>query len=656
MRNRWDSAEAGTHTSLLDSCAYASRLLGAESSLVLHGGGNSSIKQQDVDAFGDTVEALWVKGSGWNLADMTAEAFSPLKLDSIHRMLAVEAMSDTEMKRQLRAAMLDASAPNPSVEAMVHAAIPEVAVLHTHPDALLAISSTRDGASRIRSLYTDRVVVVRYARSGFRVGRATAIEVDKHLSAGKIGIVLMNHGLFTFGPTPETAYDRMIDLVSEAEVYIEEHGEDLSASDAVGAQPQVDRVDLAALRSAVSEVAGRPLIVTRNTDPESWAFSQNPNLESLASQGPATPDHVIWTKTLPMFGRDVKAYADSYEQFYEDHKHLATASEMLDPAPRVIFDDEFGMVTVGADVASADVASDIYLQTIKVIGAATRLGGYTALPHEDFFDLEYWELEQEKLLRAERGGEFRGEVALVTGSASGIGRACAAALLDRGAAVVGLDIDGSVSETFRCDAYLGVECDLTDGVGVSSALDGGVERFGGIDMVVAAAGLFPESSPIADHDPRAWRRAMSVNADAFAGLLAKVHPLLAMAPNGGRVVVIGSKNVRAPGPGASAYSASKAAANQLARVAALEWAAEGIRVNSVHPDAVFDTALWTDELLAERASRYGLTIDEYKRRNLMGIEVESADVAGVVAELLGDRFSRVTGAHIPVDGGNDRVI
>ena len=345
-----------------------------------------------------------------------------------------------------------------------------------------------------------------------------------------------------------------------------------------------------------------------------------------------------------------------YRSYFEENQPRVGPVRMLDPAPRVIFDPELGMLTAGPDVGAADTARDIYRRTIWIIEQASALGGYTALPAGDFFDLEYWELEQAKLDRVAETGEFTGEVAVVTGAASGIGRACALELLDRGAAVVGLDISASVRDVSDDAAFLGIPCDLTSIESTSEALDAAVERFGGVDMLVASAGLFPESAPISAHDPAAWRRAMSVNVDAFAQMLSLVHPLLVLAPRGGRVAVIGSKNVTAPGPGASAYSASKAAANQLARVVALEWAPDGIRVNSVHPDAVFDTALWTEELLAERAARYGMSVAEYKRRNLMSIEITSADVAGVVATTLGSTFSRITGAHIPIDGGNDRVI
>jgi len=656
VKNRWNDTEAKAFTGPLGECVYASRLLGSERSLVLHGGGNSSIKLRDENVFGEGLDVLWVKASGWDLVEMEPEGFAPLDLDRIRRLADLEELPDLAMANELKTAKLDGSAPEPSVEAIIHAVITDRAVLHTHPDALLTISSTADGRERIEEIYGDRVVVVPYARSGFRVGRATAVELERGLTADTIGIVLMNHGLFTFGDTPREAYDRMIGLVTEAEEYLNRSAASGEAHGSVDAPPGVDRSDLARLRFDISAAAGKPFIVSRHLDDESWAFSRRDDLEPIASRGPITPDHVIWTKTVPMFGRDVAAYADRYRAYYESNKDRATATRMLDPAPRVILDDEFGMVTAGPDVGAADAAADIYLQTIRVIEQAERLGGYTALPPEDFFDLEYWELEQAKLDRVAETGEFTGEVAVVTGAASGIGRACARELLDRGAAVIGLDISPTVGETFDDAAFLGIPCDLTSPGATSDALDAGVERFGGVDMLVAAAGLFPESAPIADHDPVAWRRAMAVNVDAFVQLLSLVHPLLVLAPRKGRVAVIGSKNVTAPGPGASAYSASKTAANQIARVAALEWAEDGIRVNSVHPDAVFDTALWTDELLAERADRYGLTIDEYKRRNLLSIEITSADVARVVAELLGDRFSRVTGAHVPIDGGNDRVI
>ncbi|MCJ7781941.1 MAG: class II aldolase/adducin family protein, partial [Acidimicrobiia bacterium] len=411
MKNRWNGTEAGEFEGSLGPCVYASRLLGSEPSLVLHGGGNSSIKRTEHGVFGEDIAVLWVKGSGWDLAKMSPAGFAPLRLDAIRRLADLESLSDTAMANELRIAMLEATAPIPSVEAIIHAIIPATAVLHTHSDALLAISNTADGSDRIRGLYGDRVIVVPYARSGFRVGRATAVALEHHPTDDAVGIVLMNHGLFTFGDTPREAYDRMIELVTEAERYLTRSSSGEATEGSVGAIRSADRSGLAKLRSDISSAAGAPFVMSRHTDHESWVFSRRDDLEEVAGQGPATPDHVIWTKTVPMFGRDVEAYADRYRAYYEAHKARAAATRMLDPAPRVIFDDELGMLTAGPDVGTADAARDIYRRTIWVIEQATRLGGYTALSAGDFFDLEYWELEQAKLDRVTETGEFTGEVA-----------------------------------------------------------------------------------------------------------------------------------------------------------------------------------------------------------------------------------------------------
>ncbi|MDQ2826548.1 MAG: SDR family oxidoreductase, partial [Actinomycetota bacterium] len=246
--------------------------------------------------------------------------------------------------------------------------------------------------------------------------------------------------------------------------------------------------------------------------------------------------------------------------------------------------------------------------------------------------------------------------ALVTGAAGGIGRACAGALLAEGAAVAGFDVHPRIKAAFAGPQWRGIEVDVTDASGVEGALEHTVERFGGLDVLVLNAGAFPPGASIASQDMDAWRRLMAVNVDANVALLREAHPLLRLAPRGGRVVIVGSKNVPAPGPGAAAYSASKAALTQLARVAALEWGADGIRVNVVHPNAVFDTGIWSDGILAERAARYGLTEEEYRTNNVLRTEVTSADVARMCIAMCGPAFARTTGAQVPVDGGNERVI
>ncbi len=329
---------------------------------------------------------------------------------------------------------------------------------------------------------------------------------------------------------------------------------------------------------------------------------------------------------------------------------------MLDTAPRVILDDRLGLCTVGRTARDAAIVADIYDHTMDCVLRAEKLGGWRALPPGDIFEVEYWDLEQAKLAKGGLRPPFEGESAMITGAASGIGAACVGAFLDRCAAVVALDREPAVLEQHSAAAYLGIQCDVTDQRAVALALERGVRRFGGLDMLVLNAGVFPGGRLIAELSMDEWRRVLSLNLDANLALLRECHGLLKRAPRGGRVVVMGSKNVPAPGPGAAAYSASKAALNQLARIAALEWGAESIRVNSIHPDAVFDTALWTDDVLEARASHYGMSVAQYKTKNLLRTEVTSRDVARMAAEMCGDVFAKTTGAQVPLDGGNDRVV
>jgi NAD(P)-dependent dehydrogenase (short-subunit alcohol dehydrogenase family) len=399
------------------------------------------------------------------------------------------------------------------------------------------------------------------------------------------------------------------------------------------------------------------MILKVNDSAKFLGFAQRPELGKLALQGPATPDHVIRTKPFPMIGRDVAAYAKKYRDYFERLSAKAKEKKtMLDAAPRMALDPALGFVAAGRTAKDAAIVEELYDHTIDVILRAEALGGWRALDQQHTFDIEYWDLEQAKLRKAGAAPVFAGEVAIVTGAASGIGKACAEAFLRRGAAVVGLDRNSAVEGLFKRPDFLGVTCDLTDTKGIQQSLNQAVKRFGGVDMLVLNAGIFPSSHSIQDIPAESWRSAMSVNVEANLLVMQACHPLLKLAPRGGRIVVIGSKNVPAPGPGAAAYSASKAALNQLARVAALEWGKDGIRINSLHPNAVYDTALWTDEVLASRAKAYNLTVEQYKKNNLLKTEVASRDVAELAAEMCGPLFAKTTAAQVPVDGGNERVV
>jgi len=657
MNSLWDEREAAQCADDLALRCYTSRLLGRDRTLVLHGGGNTSVKVTERNILGEDEELLYVKGSGWDLETIEPAGFAPVRLDHLRRLARLPALSDLQMVNELATHLTRASAPAPSVEAILHANLPYKWVDHTHADAVLTITNTADGEARIRALYGDAVVVIPYVMPGFDLARLVAERFPAEAGPQTVGMVLMNHGIFSFGATAKESYERMIMLVSRAEEYLAQHGAwDLSWPEVVSSAKDV-APDLARLRREISAVAGFPMLVARHADARSLAFCRRDDLAVVSQQGPATPDHSIRTKNLPMLGRDPAAYAEAYRRYFDTQApHAKDSKTMLDPAPRLVLDPVLGMCAAGRSARDAAIVAEIYAHTVEVIARATALGGYRALPEKDLFDVEYWDLEQAKLAKGGKPPAFAGEVALVTGAASGIGRACVASLLARGAAVVGLDIDASIAAQHRRADFLGLVCDVTSEDQLRDALRSAVDAYGGLDMLILNAGIFPGGARIDVLDTLQWRRVMQVNVDANLVLMREAHALLRQAPRGGRIVVIGSKNVPAPGPGAAAYSASKAALNQLARVAALEWGADGIRINTLHPNAVFDTGIWTDEVLAARAMHYGLSVDEYKRNNVLRTEVCSRDVAELAAEMCGPLFAKTTGAQLPVDGGNDRVI
>ena len=657
MNSLWSDSEAEAFPGDLGQRIYTSRLLGREKSLVLHGGGNTSVKITEKNLLGEDETRLYVKGSGWDLKHIEPAGFSPVRIDRLLKLAKLKQLSDPQMVNELRTHMTQATTPTPSVEAILHAILPYQYVDHTHADAVITITNTADGLARIREIYGDNVVIVPYVMPGFDLARRCAEQFATNVRKNTIGMVLMNHGIFSFGKTAQESYERMIDLVTWAENYLAKQKAWVLPDSIEKPQAKPLRRELAALRRDLSVTAGFPVILAAHDDPASLAFARRDDIAIISQQGPATPDHVIRTKRVPMIGRDVKAYTAAYKKYFEEHVPKSKESKtMLDPAPRVILDRKFGVATAGRSAKEAAIVFDIYAHTMEIIQRATLLGGYKALPAKDIFDVEYWDLEQAKLKNSGSLPVFAGEVALITGAASGIGKACVESLLARGAAVVGLDINSSITSLYSRPDYLGLVCDVTDEKQLAEALEKTARTFGGLDMLILNAGIFPSGCRIDALATAEWGKVMRLNLDANLMLMREAHPLLKLAPHAGRVVVIGSKNVPAPGPGAAAYSASKAALNQLARVAALEWGTDNIRINSLHPNAVFDTGIWTEEVLQARAKHYGLTVEEYKKRNILKTEVTSRDVAELAAELCGPLFAKTTGAQVPVDGGNERVI
>ena len=662
MRSRWNDEEAVAFAGdLLSLRVYSSRLLGSDPSLVLHGGGNTSVKATARDIFGDEEEVLYVKGSGWDLATIEAPGFSPVRLSALRRMATLEELSDSDMVTAQRAALTDPYAPNPSVEAILHAIIPYRFVDHSHADAVVALTNTPDGEAIVRDVYGPQMMIVPYVMPGFVLAR-TIYEMTKDTDWNALpGMILLNHGVFTFADEARESYERHIEIVTAAEEYIELKAEDRSESALADGRPSTAAplVELARLRKAVSDVRGQPVLASFDQSAEAKEFSTLRDAPKLATRGLLTPDHVLRTKRIPIVvseasvEQDMDEYVSAYCEYFD--RHSDGSLSRLDPAPRWALWPGQGSVAFGANPKEVTAIDDIKRHTLRAIGWSEVLGGWEPLGESEIFDIEYWELEQAKLKGAGAPPPFQGKVVLVTGGASGIGRACVEAFLGQGAVVAALDISPAVSDLFASDVALGISCDVTDDEGLQKAVAQVVSRWGGLDVLVCNAGIFPASQSLSEMDADQWDRSIQVNLTSQQRLLQACAPFLKLGFDPA-VIFIGSKNAPAPGPGAGSYSVAKAGLTQLARVAALELAENGIRVNVLHPNAVFDTALWSEELLERRAASYGITVDAYKANNLLGVEISSSDVAELACTVAGPAFAKTTGAQIPIDGGNDRVI
>ena len=656
MKSSWNEKEANKiKNDLLQLRAYTSRLLGKEEDLVLHGGGNTSVKIREKNIFGKEEDLLYVKGSGWDLATIEPPGFSPVKLSALCRLAELDQLSDMEMVKYQRMALTNPSAPNPSVEAILHAIIPYKFVDHTHADAVVVMTNTPGGKKRIQETFGKRILIVPYVMPGFILAKKI-FEMTKGLDWSTIdGMILLNHGVFTFHDDPKISYENMIKIVSKAENYLKKKG--IKAIKKQKAE-KVDLLKIARLRRQLSLVWEKSVLCRLDNSGQSVAFSNLKKLKSIVNRGPLTPDHIIRTKRTPIiisndFEKDLNSYSSAYRQYFEKHK--IDGQTQLDAAPRWAVWPGQGTLSFGPTVKAINIIEDISRHTKKAIYQAEQLGGWKALPHSDLFEMEYWSLEQAKLKKAGNAKPMQGKIALVTGAASGIGKACVQRLVEEGAVVAALDINPNIANCFPEKQVLGFKCDVTNESQVKKALEQTVRHFGGLDMLVANAGIFPKSSSIAKLDHKDWQKSMDINVTSQLQLLQLCIPFLELGFDPA-VLIVASKNVPAPGAGAAAYSVAKAGVNQLGRIAALELGSKGIRVNMIHPHAVFDTGLWTDDVLKGRAKHYGMSVQAYKTNNLLKVEVTTKDVAELVIAMLGKPFSKITGAQVPIDGGNERVI
>lgn len=667
---------AGRASEALALRTYTSRLVGADPALVLHGGGNTSVKDTAETVLGEKVEVLCIKGSGWDLATMEPQGHPAVRLDGLRAMRKLDRLSDEAMVAAIRSNLLDPAAPNPSIETLLHAWIPARFVDHTHADAILALADQPEGRKIFSQLFGKGLVWVPYVMPGFDLARRCAQafeEVAAH--ADPEVVVLEKHGLITWGDTAKESYERTIAAVSRAELY----AVDRSTTVAIGGGTRADAPEtlvLPRLRGVLAKLWNDapergPVVRTRATQ-SVLAFLERPDAGELVSRGCATPDHVIRTKPTalfvpkPLFGdperlkaqleSSVIDYARKYDAYFEEQSRAKNAKKTkLDPWPRVVLLPGFGACAVADTAREADAALDIYEHTIDVMTAASSVGTYSPCSRADLFDVEYWSLEQAKLGKKAPAPLSRC-IAAVTGAASGIGLATAESLLAAGAhvAVLDQDFDTLVSAVERLakgrkDRVLMVVADVRDESAVKAAVARTVSAWGGIDLVVSNAGNAPEGRLETAEGDTLLRESMELNCMAHARVARAAAEVMTAQGRGGCLLFNASKAAFNPGPGFGPYAVAKSALVALMRQLAIDLGARGIRSNAVNADRI-RTGLFSGGVVESRAKARGLSVADYFRANLLSREVRAEDVADAFLYLAQARAT--TGSVLTVDGGN----
>ena len=673
VEDRWPAGE-DVPDDALGQVLLASHLLGSDRAVANFGGGNTSAKGRTTDHVGRDLDAIWVKGSGSDLATVEAKDFTPLRLDEVLPLFDREEMSDEDMVAHLARCQLDPAAPRSSIETLLHAFVPATHVHHTHPDAINVLAGTREGERLVAECFGDKAAWIPYIRPGFTLAKQVGEAVRENPGLGLV--VLAKHGLVVWGDTAEEAYRRTIEVINRAAEFVNTKTADTPRFGGSLA-PALDRRELLrevlpALRGAVSEERSKVLVF--DTSPRAVEFVSSRDAAELVSVGAACPDHLVHTKRLPLWvpfdpEREVVAtlvervrrlaarYRGDYRGYVERNRD--TSTEPADPDARIVLIQHVGLIGVGTSPREARLSRDLYHRAIEVMAGAHALGGFTSLTEEESFAVEYWPLELYKLSLRPPPGELQGRVALVTGAAGGIGRAVVDELAGKGACVVAFDIDedGAAAAVAGLGASgVSVGGDVTHEEAVRGAFGVAVHEFGGVDIVVSNAGI-ASSAPIEATTLEEWGRIHAILGTGYFLVAREAFSVLRAQRRGGSIVVVASKNALVAGKNAAAYSSAKAAELHLARCLAEEGGADGIRVNTVNPDAVLQgSRIWGSSWREERAAAYGIEPDEleehYRKRTVLGVNVLPEDIAEAVLHFASEaRSGKSTGNVLNVDGG-----
>ena len=633
---------------------YTTQLLGREPRLVLHGGGNTSVKTVAADLLGKPIDVVCVKGSGRDMGDIEPQGLPAIRLEPLRELLALETLTDEDMVNAHRTSLLRSDAPTPSVETLLHAFLPHTYIDHTHANAVLSLTDQPNGLDLCREVYGDRAIVLPYIMPGFILAKAAFEAFRKQPECE--GMILLKHGIFTFGSTAREAYDRMIDLVSLAEASLAAAHRTIVAArnlpDAIATQAQVAPI----LRG----LTGRSIVEFRAGD-TILQYVNGAELDRYGRSGVVTPDHVIRTKPWPLiltapgpgepasFAKTARAaierYVTEYRAYFDRH---SAGQKPLDPMPRVVLVRGLGLFALGNSARSARVTADVAEASMNVIAGAESIGRFESITEAETFQMEYWSLEQAKLDNAVEAPLARHVVA-ITGGAGTIGSAIAAAFATQGAEIALLDLDadkiaGQAAEL----GCLGLGCDVTDATAVNAAFDRICDTYGGVDIVVSNAGAAWQAR-IGEVDDELLRRSFELNFFAHQNVARAAVAIMRAQGLGGSLLFNVSKQAVQPGPCFGPYGLPKAATMALMRQYAVDYGSDGIRSNGLHSDRI-RSGMVNDEMITGRAKARNVTEAEYMTGNLLGREVTADDVAGAFVALA--LAPATTGAIITVDGGN----
>lgn len=661
-------AEAGVAQDLALR-VYSTRLLGRDPSLVLHGGGNTSLKTRAQDLLGNDVDVLCVKGSGRDMGEIEPDGMPKVRLEPLRELRTLDALSDADMVSFLRGNLLDTAAPTPSVETLLHAFLPHAYVDHTHAAAVLGLVDQPDGEALARDVYSGRMGYVPYVMSGLALAKAAA---DVYDAAPEVeGLILLKHGIFTFGETAREAYERMIQAVTSAEERLA-RGRRNVFSGARLPENLARPADVAPIIRGACAIQGKTadaepgrVVMAHRTGPDIFNYVNGAELADYGRRGVATPDHVIRTKNTPLlvpapeaggldaFAEAVRAavveFIERYDAYFaRENARMGGSKIELDPMPRVVLVPGLGLFGLGRSRRDARIAADLAESTVRVVTDAEAIGRYVPAAESDLFEVEYWSLEQAKLGKA-AAPPLAGQIVMVTGGAGAIGKATAASFRAEGAEVAVLDLDaGGAQGVAREIGGIGLDCDVTDRSSVRAAFDRVAEQLGGVDILVSNAGAAWQGR-IGEVADEVLRRSFELNFFAHQNMAQEAVRVMRAQDTGGVLLFNVSKQAVNPGPDFGPYGLPKAATLFLLRQYAVDHGRDGIRANGVNADRI-RSGLLSDDMIAARSTARGLSEADYMSGNLLHKEVLAEDVAQAFVALAKAR--KTTGHVITVDGGN----